>query len=266
MKAAINGALNVSVLDGWWCEGYEGDNGWAIGSGEEHAEREYQDMTESTVLYDLLENEVVPLFYRRGPDGIPREWIQRMKASIRTLCPRFNTNRMVQEYTERSYLPAAIHASMLGKDNYQAARMLAAWKQRIHKHWHEISIVGVEADTSKELEIGSALELSVRVGLGALTAEEVAVEVLYGPMDAQGGVKAGEALPLNFVSVDGTVATFSGSIPCRSAGQHGFNVRVLPFRRELANKFEAGRLTWWNGEGGPVSESPTQTRVSGVTA
>ncbi len=254
MKASMNGALNLSILDGWWCEGYGGDNGWAIGNGEEHADREYQDQTESTMLYDLLEKEIIPTFYRRGPDGIPREWIQRMKASIRTICSRFNTNRMVEEYAERIYLPAAIHGTMLAKDNYRASRMLAAWKQHVQDHWHEVSILSVHVDTSKELEIGSNLDLRVRVLLGSLQPEEISVEVLHGPIDAQGEIVAGEALPLNFGSSEGSVAVFAGSIPCRSAGQHGFVVRVLPFRRELANKFETGKITWWSGSAALPSE------------
>ncbi|MBI4606106.1 MAG: alpha-glucan family phosphorylase [Planctomycetes bacterium] len=263
MKACMNGTLNVSILDGWWCEGYAGDNGWAIGNGEEHTDREYQDQTESTMIYDLLEKEIIPTFYRRGPDDVPREWIQRVKACIRTICPRFNTNRMVEEYAERIYLPAAIHASMLEKDQFKAAKMLAAWKSHVQEHWQEVSILSVHADTARELELGSSLELKVRVLLGALAPEEVAVEVLYGPIDSQGEIVAGDALPLNFASCEGSVAVFTGSIPCRSAGQHGFVVRVLPFRRELANKFETGKITWWSGNTALPSERVAE-KVSSV--
>jgi starch phosphorylase len=263
MKAAINGSLNLSILDGWWCEGYAGDNGWALGSGEEHADREYQDQTESTMLYDLLENEIVPLFYRRGPDGVPREWIHRVKASLRTLCPRFNSNRMLQEYTERMYLPAATNAGLLWKDNYRAARQLAAWRERVRQHWHEVAILAVEADTTRELEIGSTFDITVRVLLGSIPAEEVSVEVLYGPIDSQGEIIAGEALPLGLHAAEGAVATFTGSIPCRGAGQHGFLVRVLPFRRELASKFETGLLTWWTGSS-PLPSEAVAAKVSRV--
>ncbi|HVR76323.1 MAG TPA: alpha-glucan family phosphorylase [Planctomycetota bacterium] len=264
MKAGMNGTLNLSILDGWWCEGYDGDNGWAIGHGEEHADREYQDQTESTILYDLLEKEIIQSFYSRGPDGLPRDWIQKMKASVRTICFRFSTNRMVEEYAERIYLPAAIHSTMLSKDNYRAARMLAAWKQHVQNHWHEVSILSVQADSSRELDIGGSLDLRVRVLLGSLSPEEVAVEVLYGPLDASGEIKADEALPLNFDTSEGSVAVFSGSIPCRNAGQHGFVVRVLPFRRELANKFETGKITWWSGNTALPSESVAD-KVSSIT-
>ncbi len=264
MKAAMNGTLNLSILDGWWCEGYAGDNGWAIGSGEEHVDREYQDLTESTVLYDLLEKEIIPLFYRRGADGVPREWVQRMKACIRTICPRFNTNRMVEEYAERMYLPAAIHSTLLAKDGFRSARLLSAWKNHVSDHWHEVSVLGVQAETSRELEIGTSLELRVRVLLGSLLPDEISVEVLHGPIDAQGEIVAGDAMPLNFLSGEGSVAIFGGAIPCRSAGQHGFVVRVVPFRRELANKFETGKITWWSGPQALAPEKVAE-KVSSVT-
>jgi starch phosphorylase len=263
MKAALNGALNLSTLDGWWCEAFTGDNGWAIGSGEVHEQREYQDLTESTVLYDLLEQEVIPLFYRRGPDGVPREWIARMKASIRSICPFFNTNRMVREYTERFYLQAAIQGSMLSKDGYAAARMLALWKRRVGSLWHETLILSVDAETSAELEVGGQLELKVRVLLGSLAAEEVSVEVLFGPMDSHGEIAAGDPLPLGLSSSEGSVAVYTGAVPCLEPGQHAFAVRILPFRRELANKFETRRVTWWCGNSTTPAESVAE-RLSAV--
>ena len=106
MKAAVNGALNLSVLDGWWVEACNVNTGWAIGQGEEYGDEKYQDEVESNALYNLLEKELIPLFYNRGADGLPRAWISKMKTSMREICPVFNTNRMVKEYAEKYYLPA----------------------------------------------------------------------------------------------------------------------------------------------------------------
>jgi len=250
MKPPLNGGINLSVLDGWWCEGYRGDNGWAIGAGEEYDEKEseYQDKVESSSLYEIIEKEVVPLFYQRGPDGLPREWLKVMKASIRTVCPVFNTNRMVEEYAERMYLPAAIQYSLLSRQNFESSRVLAAWKNRIQDQWHEVNVVDVNANTSRELEIGTDLDVQVTVQLGSIPPSEVSVEILSGPMDKVGEILSGDALPLNLQSSQDHKAVFSGSIPCHAAGRHGFMVRVLPFRRELAHKFEAGKITWWRGE------------------
>lgn len=258
MKAAMNGCLNLSVLDGWWCEAFSGENGWAIGTGEELEDQHYQDEMESRMMYDLMEKEVVQLFYRRGPDDLPREWIARMKACLASVSPIFNTNRMVEEYAERTYLPAAINTAMLWRDNFDGARSLAAWKEFVREHWDEVAVLSADADTGGELEIGSELWIRVRVLLGSFSPNEVAVEVLHGPLDSQGEIVAGEALPLNYQSSQGAVGVFQGSIPCREAGQHGFAVRVLPFRRELNNKFETGLVTWWSGNTTTPSEAVAQ--------
>ena len=250
MKAPLNGGINLSVLDGWWCEGYHGDNGWAIGAGEEYEEkdREYQDQVESASLYEIIEKEVIPLFYQRGPDGIPREWVKVMKASMQTVCPIFNTNRMVEEYAERMYLPAAIQYALLARKDFESARQLAGWKSRIQERWHEVRVLKVEANTASELEIGADLEVAVTVQLGSIQPGEVAVEILHGPMDKDGEILSGDALPLNYRSSHDSAAVFVGAIPCHEAGRRGFMVRVLPFRRELAHKFETGKITWWSGD------------------
>jgi starch phosphorylase len=259
MKAVLNGGLTLSTLDGWWCEAYDGDNGWAIGDGEQPSDREHQDKTESTILYDLLEQEIIPLFYDRGPDGVPREWVARMKNSIRTCGPQFNTHRMLAEYLERFYLPASVHMSLLTKDDYLGARTLASWKKHVRDHWSETSIIATEADTSKELEVGNDLRLTVRVALGPFEPNEISVEVLYGTLDPQEEISANEPLPLSFVSREGSTAIFSGSIPCGEPGQHAFAVRMLPFRSELPNKFDTGKITWWSGNsGGPMEEPPVR--------
>lgn len=265
MKAILNGALTVSTLDGWWCEAYAGDNGWAIGHGEEHSDRDYQDLTESTMLYDLLEQEIIPYFYDRGPDGVPREWLLRMKNSMRTCGPQFNTHRMVREYLERFYLPAGIHWALLTKDNFEGARNLASWKRHVQEHWLEAQIVSVEADTSRELEVGNELHLKIQVALGPFDPHEVSVEVLFGRMDAQGEIVAAEPLPLSYVSREGDVALYSGAVPCRQPGQHAFAVRMLPFRRELPNKFETGKVSWWVADNTASAASPAP-KLSGVAA
>src|SRR5690606_31836175 len=134
-KVACNGGLNMSVLDGWWAEGYQGDNGWAIGSGEEYADLAYQDDVESRYIYDLLEQEVVPLFYSRGSDGLPRAWLRRMKRSVSTITPAFNTNRMVAEYTEKCYWPSHSRHQRLTADHLARAKELARWRARLAEHW-----------------------------------------------------------------------------------------------------------------------------------
>ena len=259
MKAALNGALNVSVLDGWWCEAFTGENGWAIGTGDELEDHSYQDEMESRMLYDLLENEVVPLFYRRGPDGVPREWLEKVKVSLESVCPQFNARRMVEEYARRFYTPAADNSSVLSRDGYKEARSLAEWKNNVRDHWDDVAIQRVDADTSQELEVGSQLDIRVQVALGSLPPDEICVEVLHGLLDTNGQIVSGEAIPLNFQSLEENIATFQSGIPCRDAGRHGLSVRVLPFRRELTNKFETGLVTWWSGDESTSSEVVVET-------
>jgi starch phosphorylase len=143
MKASANGALNLSVLDGWWNEGYQGDNGWAIGWREEYENPDYQDDIESRALYDLLEESVIPLFYDRSVDDIPRNWISMMKRSIQTICPFFNSHRMVSDYVETCYVPAARNYRHLKANNFSVLKSMVEWKKRIKEDWDKIRILDV---------------------------------------------------------------------------------------------------------------------------
>jgi starch phosphorylase len=247
MKVPPNGGINLSVLDGWWCEGFSGDNGWAIGSGEEYDDHQYQDEVESQALYDLLEREVVPLFYRRGSDGLPREWIAMMKSSMMTVCPEFNTNRMIEQYTERFYQSSLLQWNWLSADKMTEVKQLTLWRRNIVELWKDITVHGVETDTSREFTVGQDIPVRLRLNLGRVSPEDVQVEILHGKLDAQGMIVEGEPSPLTFESLDAVsgVGHFSGMVPCRQSGQNGFSIRVLPYRIGLNNPFELGLVLWW---------------------
>ncbi|HPC48100.1 MAG TPA: alpha-glucan family phosphorylase, partial [Deltaproteobacteria bacterium] len=155
MKATANGALNLSVQDGWWVEGYRPDLGWSIGNGEVYENLDYQDQVESKAIYDLLEREIIPLFYDRGLDGLPRGWIAMMKKSMRTLCPVFNSNRMVEEYTERCYMAAALNMKALMGDNFKNARALVKWKDTIASRWSDVAVADISHDGGDEISVHS---------------------------------------------------------------------------------------------------------------
>jgi starch phosphorylase len=245
MKVACNGGLNCSILDGWWVEGYDGDNGWAIGSGEEYSDLAYQDAVESRALYELLEREIAPLFYARGSDGLPRQWIRRMKRSLMTLIPVFNTNRMVEEYTERCYLPSHRRYSQLSSDHMRAAAELAAWRRRVANEWNQVRVEGVEAPTGELMRVGNDFPVKVRVHLGSITPNDVEVQLCYGLLDSMGEIADPKPLALtpNGMLGDQTVL-FHGTVPCRTSGQFGFSVRVLPKHPYLPHPFEPGLVTW----------------------
>jgi glycogen phosphorylase len=246
MKVAANGGLNLSILDGWWCEGYDGENGWAIGSGEEYADLAYQDAVESRSLYELLEKEVAPLFYTRGSDGLPRQWIRRMKRSISTLVPVFNTNRMVEEYATRAYVPSHRREAVLAANNLKAAGELAAWRRKLAGDWGQVRVEEVKAPTADLLRVGNDFPVQARVHLGGIRPADVEVQLCYGLLDTMGEISDPRPLALSpNGEPDGTrTVTFRGSVPCRASGQFGFSVRVLPKHPNLAHSFEPGLVTW----------------------
>lgn len=245
MKVAFNGGLNMSILDGWWCEGYQNNNGWAIGKGEVYEDIEYQNQVEGRATYDLLEKEVVPMFYERGSDSIPRSWIAAMKASMQSLCPVFSTDRMVQEYTSRSYLSAYQEWHKLVAEDLALALDLAHWKERIFKSWPQVRIELAEASAADAVAVGSNIALSARVALGDIPMDEVAVEGYFGVLDSTGNIQGGETVALSHASDLGNgVHQFAGQIECRFCGRHGFMLRVMPRHKVLGNVYEPGYLVW----------------------
>jgi glycogen phosphorylase len=241
MKVCVNGGLNLSVLDGWWDEGYQGDNGWRIGSGEEFADQHYQDEVESSALYDLIEREIVPEFYTRGPDGLPRAWLKRMKRSIATNVSVFNTNRMVREYTEVSYVPSHDRMVRLSVADFGAAKALAAWRRRVREHWRDVRVEEVTAPPNEALHVGDEFAVQARVHLGPLEPDDVAVQLYHGVIDSFGEISHPRVTLLRPTDTPGV---FAGSTECRASGQYGFCVRVLPRHVDLANSFESGLVTW----------------------
>jgi starch phosphorylase len=247
MKICANGGLNLSIPDGWWEEGYAGDNGWAIGAGEEYGDNHvYQDDVESRAIYDLLEQEVVPLFYTRGSDGLPRGWLRRMKRSIASLCPVFNTGRMVAEYTGISYLPSAARYRRLTAEDLKGAKHLAAWRRGLVRGWHQVKVTDVRASGADPLHVGGELDVKAKVHLGSLSPDDVQVQLFHGLMDNLGDIPHPQTVTM---SADGRVGEganwlFQGVIPCRASGQHGFVVRVLPRNNDLASPFEPGLVCW----------------------
>ena len=245
MKVAFNGGLNLSVLDGWWCEAYKPGVGWAIGRGEVYQDQNYQDEVEANATYNLLEKEIVPLFYDRGPDGIPRGWIAKMKSSLKAICPYFNTHRMVEEYITQMYIPSAERFNLLVADDLVRAKDLARWKTEVRKNWPEVKIVNVEADVPSVVTVGSLVEVRADVRLGNLRPEDVSVELYQGAVDSNLEIREGNPIPMIFLERNGDgTASFVGSIPCSVSGFRGYALRVLPKNEYLANPFEPGLITW----------------------
>ncbi len=247
MKVCINGGLNLSILDGWWCEGYSGDNGWAIGAGEEYsdADRTYQDDIESRTIYDLWEQEIVPMFYNRSSDGLPRGWINYMKHSIMTCCPVFNTNRMVEQYTRSCYAPSANRYAQLTGDNLKSAADLSLWRRKLVREWSHIKIENVEGDGKDAMRVGAEFEVHARINLGSLTPDDVAVQLFHGIIDNADNIpEPSIAMMATNGDHTGSSWAFQGKIRCQSSGHYGYAVRVLPRHAHLGNAFEPGLVCW----------------------
>jgi len=244
MKVPPNGGLHLSVLDGWWDEAYNNEVGWAIGQGEEYTDAALQDEVEGSALYDLLANEVVPLYYTRGDDGLPRGWIARSKASIEQLTPVFNTNRMVRQYTEEYYLPALQHWNRLRSNGFQAAKALARWKTRVKGAWPGVRVKSVRAELEGTVQVGNEFPVRCTLDLNGLDPTDVLVELYYGTVDPFGGLSqpARRGMRSEGKSPEGNL--FTGDVPCPRSGKHGYAVRVLPHHPNLAHPWDLGLVTW----------------------
>jgi glycogen phosphorylase len=245
MKVVFNGGLNVSILDGWWAEGFRHDTGWAIGRGEEYEDQEYEDKVESEALYDLLEQEVVPTFWERGRDGLPRQWIHMMKTSLRDLGPVFNTNRMVEEYAERFYLPADQRFRELTAKGADRARALSAFKAQVYKHWKEVQVVSTEVDATSDVRVSQKLLVRSKVRLGMLTPEQVRVQIYDGELNAELKLPVGESLPMTWSKqVEEGTHLYEGYIECAKSGRRAFTLRVIPAHPDLVEPQALGLVAW----------------------
>ncbi len=247
MKLPPNGGLNLSVLDGWWCEGYNGKNGWAIGPEISEGAPEVQNDVDAASLFHLLENQIIPLYYAK-PDGrLPIAWLQLMRESIRTVTPVFNTHRMVKEYNERVYEKAAESKRSLAANGFENARAVATWKAQIRKQWPQIRVVGVRVGSSEgsSIDVGESLKVEARVHLGEVPPEFVRVQIYYGESD---DVDITNPMTID-LSNSGTSELpgeycYDGSIPAEESGTYGFNVRVIPFNPNLSQAHELRLITW----------------------
>ena len=247
MKAAPNAGINLSVLDGWWREGFNGNNGWAIGPEIDNGTIEFQNEVDASSLYHLLENQIIPLYYAK-PDGkLPLAWLQLMRESIRSVTPVFNTHRMVKEYTERLYISAARSHEDFARDGCNAATDLSQWKARMRKDWPQVRIQEVQVGNAdrQNISVGEQLQISARIHLGAVDPKHVRVEAYHGEAD-NGGIRNPTATVLDQSSqIDGNGNyLYHGSVPATESGAYGFSVRVVPTHPHLMQTHELRLITW----------------------
>ena len=244
MKAAINGTLNLSILDGWYPEGYDGSNGFAIGQGEEFPDPEHQDEFESRRLYRTLEERIIPLFYTRDERGIPKDWVAMQKRGLQTMAGAFSAHRMVEEYATDFYFPCADRYRALRADGGARARGLIGWKRYVMERWSGVSFGEVKADAASTMQIAQNVTVTARIALGGLTPNDLRVEGYVGEIDKDGLVGAGSGTPLGFVGIENGTATYTGTLKLERSGHMGVAVRALPWHDDLGDLFEMNLVRW----------------------
>ncbi|HSP03200.1 MAG TPA: alpha-glucan family phosphorylase [Acidimicrobiales bacterium] len=244
MKAALNGQLNLSILDGWWDECYDGENGWAISSAENVTDTARRDEIEANSLFDLLEREVIPLYFDRSGGRLPRRWVRRMKTTLSGLGPFLSASRMVKDYTTALYEPAAAHADDLTGDDHRRAKEITTWKERIVAGWHDVRVASVESDGTVP-GIGDERTVDAVVSLGALAGSDVEVQLVHGIVGQGDEIEHPLTTTMSEVEpLDDGQVRYRGSFACDTAGRYGFTVRVLPVHEDLAASAEMGRVAW----------------------
>jgi len=244
MKAAINGVLNVSTLDGWWCEGYSEERGWRIGNGEEYEDHNYQDAVESQALYNVLENEIIPCFYDRKNSNPPACWVKRMKASMKMAMESFCSLRMVSDYERFFYIPAATHWKTLLSEEAENAKKLAAQIKRFRTLWKHIQINPPTRQILGPYRVGDSFQVTSEIRLGELQPDEVDVELYYGNLKSLEEVSDSHIEPMSVLKNRGNGSYLYGcELSCAVSGRFGFTVRVAP-RGDDRIKSTPKLMTW----------------------
>lgn len=243
-KAGINGVINLSVPDGWWGEGYDGENGWAITPHGPQYDSAYRDREEAQELLDILEKQVVPLYYARNGHGYSESWVKKSKKSMKSLIPRFNSARMVMDYVRNYYAPAKKQHLMMTGNNFSRAKEVAAWRKRLDESWPHVSLRRVDS-VQAEIRAGDVFPLRVSARLNQLLPEDVLVECLVG-IESEDG---------EFIRLDSHVFTpekhndsgetvFKLDLHPRLSGLQYYKIRMFPFHPSLSHRFESGYMIW----------------------
>jgi starch phosphorylase len=245
MKSALNGGLNLSILDGWWDEMYDGENGWAIPTADGVEDPERRDDLEATAFYELVEKQVRTRFYDRDERGVPHRWVDMVRHTLKTLGPQVLASRMVRDYVRELYTPAAQASRELAASSYAPAREVARWRSEVQSRWNDVRVVHVEATGAGDApHVGATLEVRAQVDLGGLSPQDVTVQAAYGRVDESDQLHAPAYVTLTSggVGEDG-LQRYDGEVPLERAGSFGYTVRVLPHSDRLPSDADLGLMT-----------------------
>lgn len=246
MKAALNGCLNLSILDGWWDEMYDGDNGWAIPTADGVEDPDRRDELEAGALYDLIENDVAPKFYGHDGDGLPRRWLEMVRHDLKTLGPKVLASRMVRDYVLQLYTPAAVSGRELDGPTYALAKDFSAWKQKIRSSWHSVRVDHVETSGLGDApELGAVLSVRAFVSLDGLAPDDVDVQVVHGRVDSEDRLTDTSVLSLTHAEAyEHGRHRYDGDLTLERTGAFGYTVRILPKNALTATSAELGLVSY----------------------
>jgi len=243
-KAAINGVLNLSVLDGWWGEAFNGKNGWGISPHGVGTDPEIRDREEANDLLDIMEHEIIPIFYNRGQQGYSKYWVKLSKGSMKSCIPRFNASRMVMDYVKKLYSPAKKQNQILAQNNAEPARELAAWKKKVRDNWHHIRMERLQNEKDF-IQTGESLNIQVSAYLNGLSAEDIVLECVVGQYNEQKEEMTGcEHHFFHYEKQEKGNHIFSLQLKPSNSGLNHYRVRMYPYHKLLSHPFETGCLIW----------------------
>ncbi|MCB9334454.1 MAG: alpha-glucan family phosphorylase, partial [Lewinellaceae bacterium] len=248
MKAVMNGVMNFSVLDGWWCEGYKPGAGWALPEEETYPDPALQNELDAETIYNILESDIIPSFYERDAEGVSERWVSHIKNTIADIAPDFVMSRMLNDYQERFYSKLWTRSRQLKKNNFKALQDLVAWKSKVRAAWDHIEVTALQApDTfNHALPLGEQFEATVSLNLHALKAADIGVEVVFFRRISETQMEfisrhELEALPQNGGS---TTATYHCAITLQTAGVFEFGFRMFPKHPMLAHRQDFNLVKW----------------------
>jgi starch phosphorylase len=242
-KAALSGAPNFSVLDGWWREAYDGHNGWAIGEEREYKDQDTQDEADVLSLYATLEDEIIPLYYGQDGDGVPHGWVEQMKASIKSCAPTFSMKRMIKDYTTQYYLSAMQSATLYLGEGFAVARQMAEWKRHVRHNWSTVNIQ-IRQSPPTQARVGESLSVLAQVWSGNLSEDDVTAEIVIGHQNELNILEDPKTIPMEIGRHVDHGVEYKGTLTAEDSGQLTIGVRVRPHRKELINPYELGLNRW----------------------
>lgn len=242
MKAALNGALALSILDGWWDEVGPCDFSWSIIGSKSYKDEAERDEVESQAVYNLLEQEVAPTYYNREKDGLPHKWISMMKTSIKTIVPFFNTDRMVREYYNKFYAKAHYYGNILKTDGETAS--LAKWRKDIASNWPQVSITDTTGPIAKAVLVGQSVKFSAKITLGNLSPQDVAVQMQLGLRSSGGEITSAKDIEMTLKGQEGGYYLYEAQVQPEASGRQDYAMRIIPFNKNIPNPFTPVFVRW----------------------